>query len=59
MVGGWFTKTDGGLDGISGIAIGRFGFEVAAVGGGGSDRRSCVIPGMRRATTLATRCWFC
>jgi len=35
----------------SGIEIGKFGFEVDDVGGGGNARISGVSPGIRRATT--------
>ncbi len=35
-----------------GIEIGRFGFEVAAVGKGGSSKTSGVNPGIRTATTF-------
>ncbi len=38
----------------SGTCRGTFGFDVADVGRGGSERMSGVSPGIRRATTLLT-----
>ena len=43
----------------SGIGIGKLGFEVADVGGGGRPRRVVVNPGIRSATTLLTLGAFC
>jgi len=44
------SENDG--NGRRGIDMGRFGFEVADVGNGGSDNNSGVSPGTSRATTF-------
>lgn len=42
-----------------GICIGTFGFEVAEVGRGGSERVSGVSPGMSNVTTFRIDTEFC
>ena len=52
--GSWFEDADN-----KGIDKGRFGFEVAEVGSGGSERISGVKPGTKRATTRWIIFTFC
>ena len=42
-----------------GTCSGKFGFEVAEVGSGGSEMTSGVSPGIMRATTLLIERGFC
>ena len=48
----------GGSDG-RGMGIGRLGFFVAEVGGGGRERTVDVKPGTRRTTSFCMLCVFC